>query len=64
MMIAADGSDVENEIEQIRHLLEVRGNVRIVAPQVHVVESDVDDMLDLTAGGLEVASRLRYAVGR
>jgi hypothetical protein len=49
VMIAADGAIVLDEIEQVRHLFEIGWNVRIVAPQVHVVENDMDNVLDLTA---------------
>ena len=35
-----------DEVEQVRHLLEVRRHVRVVAPEVGVVELDVDDVLE------------------
>ncbi len=31
----------------MRHLLEVRGNVRVIAREVNVVELNVDDVLDV-----------------
>jgi hypothetical protein len=37
------------EIEQVWHLLEVGGDIRVVAPQMDIVELDMDDVLDLIA---------------
>jgi hypothetical protein len=51
-MIAADDAVILHEIEQIGHLLEVRWHIGIVAPQMHIVELDVHDMLDAVVGGL------------
>ena len=42
------------EVEQIRHLLEVGGDVLVVPEEVHVVEDDVDHVLDPVA---ELAGR-------
>src|SRR5262249_40453494 len=64
MMIAADGAVIENEVEQIGHLLEVRRHVWIVAPQMHVVEYDVHNAFHLPARGPQLTSgacRLRSA---
>src|SRR5271165_2829709 len=36
------------EVQQVGHLLEVRRNVGVVAPEVHVVELHIDDVLDVT----------------
>ena len=38
-----------DEVEQVRHHLEVRGHVRVVPVEVHVVEGDLDDVLDAVA---------------
>ena len=46
-----------DEVQQVRHLLQVRRNVGVVAPEVGVVELDVDDVLDVVARRLEVAGR-------
>jgi len=48
-----------DEVEQVRHLLEVRRHVRVVTPEVGVVELDVDDVLDVVAGRLQVAGARR-----
>jgi hypothetical protein len=37
------------EVEQARHLLEIRWNVGIVASEMHIVELDVDYVLDAGA---------------
>src|SRR5207248_1415441 len=58
-VITADDAFSLQEIQEVRHLLEVRWNVWIVAPQVHVVEYKVDDPLDLTAEGIQLAPRGR-----
>jgi hypothetical protein len=44
------------EVEQVRHLLEVRGDVRVVAVVVRVVELDLDHVLDAVAVGAELAA--------
>jgi hypothetical protein len=46
---------VPNKIEQVWHLLKVRGHVRIVAPKMHVVEDKIDDMLDISFSRLQAA---------
>ena len=57
VMIAADGAVALDEIEQIRHLFEIGRNVRIVAPQMHVVENDMNNVFDLTARGIQLTGR-------
>src|SRR6266700_1515278 len=56
-MVAADDAIALDEIEQVRHLLEIRRHIRIVAPQMNVVEYDIDDPLDLSARRVELAGR-------
>ena len=48
-MIPADGAIFLQEVEQMRHLLKIRRNVRIIAAQVNVIECKKDDPLDLVA---------------
>ena len=38
-----------DEVQQVGHLLEVGGNVRVVAGEVYVVEFGVDYLFDLSA---------------
>jgi hypothetical protein len=57
VVIAADGAVALNEVEQIRNLFEIGRNVRIVAPQMHVVENDMDNTLDLAARGIQLTGR-------
>jgi hypothetical protein len=54
-LIAAHRAIVPHEVEQVGHLLEVRWDIWIVAPQMHVVELDVHDMPDPVVGGLQAA---------
>ena len=46
VMFSKERALVFEEVQQIGHLLEVGGHVRVVAPKVDVVELDVDDVLD------------------
>ena len=39
-----------DEIEQMRHLFEVRGYVGIVAGEVSVIKLDINDVLDVAFG--------------
>lgn len=41
---------VSKELQQVRHQLQAGGNVGIVAEEVHVIESDLDDVLNAIAG--------------
>ena len=52
IMIAADDASSLQEIQEVRHLLEVRWNVWIVAPQMHVVELNMHDALNPAIGSL------------
>src|SRR2546425_1060445 len=63
---------VLDEVEQVGHLLEVRGHVGVVAGEVDVVELDVNDVLYLLvsrielagAGSARCARRHRWAGGK
>jgi hypothetical protein len=46
VIVSHQNAVVRDEIEQVRHLFEIRGYVRVVSPKVRVVELDVDHMLD------------------
>ena len=52
-----------DKVQQVRHLFEVRGHVRVVAGEVHIVKLDVDHMLDLAVRRGELASRRPRASG-
>src|ERR1700738_6896 len=52
-MVAADGAVAKQGVEQIGHLLKSRGHFRVVTAQMHIVEDDIDDALDLVPGGLQ-----------
>jgi len=47
------------EVQQVRHLLKVRWNVRIVTFEVNVVELDVDYVLDGASTGAQFARVIR-----
>src|ERR1700722_12248368 len=51
------------EIQQVRHLLEIRRDIRVVARKMHVVELDVHHVLDLSRGRIQLA-RLRLCRAR
>src|SRR6266700_3448659 len=46
------------EIEKVRHHLQIGWHVRVVAEEVHVVESDLDHMLDAIAEMAAVRRRI------
>ena len=50
------------EVQQVRHLLEVGRDIRAVAPEVRVVELQVDHVLDLAVLVAELARRCRAAL--
>jgi hypothetical protein len=62
-MVGAQGSLVLKELQQVGHLLQVGRHIWVVAPQVHIVELNVDDVLDLATSRIEFAgvlSRSQY----
>jgi len=38
-----------DEVQQVRHLLQIGRDVRVVPQEMHVVEDQVDDVLDVVA---------------
>src|SRR5262249_54921968 len=66
-VIGADNAALGQEVEQVRHLFEIRRHIRIIAPQVNVVEYDIDDPFDLAARRMQLTcrrSRLRNGTGK
>jgi hypothetical protein len=47
VVVRVERAVVPDEVQQVRHLLQIRRDVRVVSQEVHVVELDVDDVLDL-----------------
>ncbi len=47
MVVGDERAVVLEEVQEVRHLLEVRRDLVVVAPVVRVVELQVDDVLDL-----------------
>jgi uncharacterized protein YlzI (FlbEa/FlbD family) len=68
VMIRGKRAVVFEKIQQVRHLLEVRGDVRVIAGEMYVVELNVDHVLDVSARRLQVAlaagTSLRLRRGR
>src|SRR5947208_1763651 len=58
VLVVAERPVVPQEVHQVRHLLQIRREVRPVAEQVRVVELQVDDVLDLCAVAVELAALL------
>ncbi len=56
MVIGGERAVVHEEIEEMGHLLQVRGNVRVIAGEVNVVELNVDDVLDVSASRAQSAT--------
>jgi len=56
VVVGEQGAVVADEVEQARHLLEIGGDVRVVAAEMRVVELDVDDVLDVAARRLELTT--------
>jgi len=46
VVIGEQHSVALEELQQIGHLLQIRGHVRVIAAQVHVVELDLDHVLE------------------
>jgi hypothetical protein len=55
MMVLVENSFGTKKIQEMRHLLKVRGHIRIVAVQVNVIENNLDDVFDFSAGRMELA---------
>src|SRR6516162_7505904 len=55
VMVGAKSALLANEVDQVRHLLKIRRNIWIVAPEMHVIEGDVNNPFDVAAGGVEFA---------
>ncbi len=49
-MIGQQRSLLSQEIKQIRHLLQIRRNVWVIATQMHVIKNNVNNVLNLAAG--------------
>lgn len=51
------------EVQQIRNLLQIGGDIRVVARKVDVIELNINNMFDLAAGGVQIAVRLFPGAG-
>jgi hypothetical protein len=59
VIVGQHGAVALDEIQEVRHLLQVGWNVRVVAREVDVVELDVNNVLDGTIAGTELTSARR-----
>ena len=59
MVVRDERAVVLEEVQEVRHLLEVGRDVRVVAPIVRVVELQIDHVLDLPVLVAELAVRRR-----
>src|SRR5947209_10116224 len=57
-MIGEQRTVALDKVEQVRHLLQVRWNVRVVTREVGIVELNVDNVLNIAFGGVELATIL------
>src|ERR1700722_13970049 len=64
VLVADQRAVAGDEPEQVWHLLEVAGHVRVVPAEVHVVELDVDDVADRVIGPEGAAGRAAGGRGR
>ena len=55
MVVGQQDAIAVQEIEQVRHLLEVGGNVRVITGEMDVVEMYIDDVLDSAPRGIQGA---------
>jgi hypothetical protein len=58
VVVREHGAILLHEVEQMGHLFEIGRHVAVVAPQMRIVELDMDDVLDLAARGVETATGL------
>ena len=58
MVVGEKRAVFPDEVEQVRHLLHIRRHVRVVPPEVRVVELDVDNVLNAADRGAELARGL------
>jgi len=59
VVVGQERAVVLDEVEQMRHLFKVGRNVGIVAVEVRVVELNVDDVTDISAGRVQFARAFR-----
>src|SRR6202040_2639648 len=59
VVIAGESAVIHEKVEEMRHLLEVGGNVRVIASEVNVVELNVNDVLDFAMSGVQRALATR-----
>jgi hypothetical protein len=58
-MVSEEGSLTFEKVQQIGDLFEIRGDIRIVTAQMHVVELNINDVLDAVSELAILSSRVR-----
>src|SRR5581483_85502 len=56
MVIREQRAIVLDKVEQIRHLLQIRRNVGVVAREMRIVELDADDVLNVSLRRIEMTT--------
>ena len=56
VMLGKECAAVLHEVEQVRHLLEVGRHIWVVAPQMHIVELEINHPLYLVADALKITA--------
>ncbi len=56
MVVRQKRSVVADEVEQVRHLLKVGGDIRVITQEVDIIEDKIDHMLDAAVGRAELAT--------
>jgi len=59
VVIAQQHAVAFDEVEQVRHLLQVRRDIRVVPGEVRVVELNVDYVLDLAVRRVQLAGSVQ-----
>jgi hypothetical protein len=64
VVVGGESAVTADEVEQVRHLLQIGGDGRVVSTEMDVVELKVDDVLDRIVAGGEPAGGMRRGGGR
>src|SRR5436305_3630240 len=55
-MVGEHNAVIRDEVEKVGHLLQVRGNVRVIASEMNIVELDINHMLDIATRRVKLAT--------
>src|SRR5712691_9213223 len=54
VVVCQERAVAADEVQEVGHLLKVGWHVRVVAQEMHVVEDEVDNMLDVALGRIKM----------